>query len=104
MIDAILEGWTLAFTDPSAAVAACIAARPDMSEAEHRRQLADIRALAMTGATRSQGLGYPDPLQVARAAEALSAVHGDRGGPAPEGASDVRFWVAAPEAFRSRAL
>ena len=76
-IDAVLKGWTLAFTDASAAVEACLAARPDMSEAEHRRQLADIRALAMTGATRSQGLGYPDPLQVARAAEALSAVHGE---------------------------
>lgn len=98
VVDAVLEGWTIAFTDPGRAVAICAAARPDMSVAEHRRQLADIRALAMTGATLSHGLGYPDESHVARAAAALQAVEGQPVETA--GIADVRFWQAAPAALR----
>lgn len=100
VVDAVLEGWTIAFTDADRAVAACLEARPDMSESDHRKQLADIRALAMTGATLSHGLGYPDPAHVDRAAQAIREVE-NRSVP-HEGVLDQRFWHAAPMAFRSR--
>lgn len=100
VVDAVLEGWTIAFTDPDRAVAVCLEARPDMGEAEHRRQLADIRALAMTGATLSHGLGYPDPAHVARAVEAIGDV--ERRGVPHEGILDQRFWQAAPASFRAK--
>lgn len=100
VVDAVLEGWTIAFTEPERAIEACRAARPDMSEEEHRQQLRDIRALSIRGATLSHGLGYPEPHHVARAAEAMASVenkivpHGETG--------DLRFWQAAPEEFRKR--
>ncbi len=100
VVDAVLEGWTIAFTDPDRAIAACLEARPDMGEAEHRRQLADIRALAMTGATLSHGLGYPDPAHVARAVEAIRDV--ERRDVPHAGILDPRFWQAAPASFRAR--
>lgn len=100
VVEAVLEGWTIAFTDPDRAVAACLEARPDMSEADHRQQLADIRALAMTGATLSHGLGYPDPAHVARAAQAIREV--DNHSVPHDGILDPRFWQAAPAAFRAK--
>ncbi|MBU2190639.1 MAG: ABC transporter substrate-binding protein, partial [Alphaproteobacteria bacterium] len=51
VVDAVLEGWTIAFSEPERAVAACVAARPDVTADEHRRQLADIKALSLQGAT-----------------------------------------------------
>lgn len=100
VVDAVLEGWTIAFSEPERAVQVCREARPDMSEDEHRQQLADIRALAIRGATLSHGLGYPDPHHVARAAEAMASVEAkivphDKTG-------DLHFWQAAPEEFRRR--
>lgn len=100
VVDAVLEGWTIAFTDADRAVAACLEARPDMSESDHRKQLADIRALAMTGATLSHGLGYPDPAHVDRAAQAIREVESRT--VSHEGILDQRFWQAAPAAFRSK--
>jgi ABC-type nitrate/sulfonate/bicarbonate transport system substrate-binding protein len=100
VVDAVLEGWSIAFREPERAIAACLAARPDIREAEHRQQLADIRALAMTGATLTHGLGYPDPRHVTRAAEAIVAVEG-RTVP-HDGILDLRFWQAAPAVFRSK--
>ena len=100
VVDAVLEGWTIAFREPERAVAACLAARPDMSADEHRQQLADIRTLAMTGATLDHGLGYPDPHHVVRAAEALSDVEDKVVAHATT--ADLRFWQAAPAAFRER--
>lgn len=100
VVDAVLEGWTIAFDEPERAVAACLEARPDMSEAEHRRQLADIRALSLTGATLSHGLGYPDPDHLSLAARALAEVEGKTVDTA--GILDPRFWQAAPAAFRGR--
>ncbi len=100
VVDAVLEGWTIAFTDPERAVAACLAARPDMSADEHRRQLADIRALSITGATLGHGLGFPDPRHVERAAAAIRDVEGRT--VAHDGVLDLRFWAAAPAAVRTR--
>lgn len=100
VVDAILEGWTIAFQEPERAIAVCLEARPDMSEAEHRRQLADIRALALTGATLTEGLGYPDPTHVEQAARAIAEVEGH----VVDTSSilDPSFWQAAPEGFRAR--
>lgn len=100
VVDAILEGWTIAFQEPERAIAACLEARPDMSEAEHRRQLADIRVLALTGATLTEGLGYPDPAHVEQAARAIAEVEGH----VVDSSSilDGSFWQAAPEGFRAR--
>lgn len=101
VIDAVLEGWTMAFRTADLAVAACVAARPDMSKAEHERQLGDIRDLALTGATLTEGLGYPNPAHLRRAAEAMAAVHGGLPGAGPSHTEDLRFWSAAPAVFRS---
>lgn len=101
-VDAFLEGWTIAFAEPSRAIEVCAAARPDMTRQAHERQLADIRDLSLIDATQSHGLGYPEPGHLARAIEALEVL-----GQGIEGAEvskfvDPRFWRAAPEAFRSR--
>lgn len=98
IVDAVLEGWTLAFRDPALAVEACAAARPDVPPAEHAAQLADIRALSLTGATLTDGLGVPDARHLARAAEALQAVEGRSVD--LFGILDRRFFDAAPAAFR----
>ncbi len=50
VVDAVLEGWTIAFDDPERAIAACLRARPERSHAEESAQLAAIRALSLTGA------------------------------------------------------
>jgi hypothetical protein len=100
LVEVGLEGWTRAFAEPGLAVAACTERRPDMSPAEHRRQLEDIRTLVATGATRTHGLGYPDPLHLERAAQALS----DLGEPLraePATLLDLSFWRAAPAAIRA---
>ncbi|MDQ0394360.1 ABC transporter substrate-binding protein [Labrys monachus] len=100
VIDTVLEGWTLAFTDPDAAVSLCARLRPDMAPAEHRRQLGDIRALAMTGATLREGLGFPDPLHMRRALQAMADVEH----PYEKDTTslvDGRFWTGAPAALRS---
>lgn len=100
VVDAVLEGWTIAFNEPERAVAVCMEARPDVSEAEHRRQLGDIRTLAMTGATLTQGLGYPDPLHIEQATRAIAEVEGKTVDSSTT--LDASFWHAAPEAFRAR--
>jgi len=100
VVDAVLEGWTIAFDDPERAIAACLRARPDVSRDEHARQLADIRALSLTGASLSEGLGCPDPAHLAVAARAICEVEGHEA--AVDGVLDARFWQAAPAAFRRR--
>ncbi len=101
VVDAVLEGWTIAFQEPDRAVEACCEARPDMSAGEHRQQLADIRSLSLTGATLTDGLGYPDPHHVTRAAEALASV--ENRNIAHADTADLHFWQAAPAQFRERA-
>lgn len=98
VVDAVLEGWTIAFDDPERAIAACQRARPDISRADHARQLADIRALSLTGASLTEGLGYPDPAHLQAAARAIREVEGHE--VATGGVLDDRFWNAAPAAFR----
>ncbi|MFZ5675567.1 MAG: ABC transporter substrate-binding protein [Pseudomonadota bacterium] len=100
VVDAVLEGWTIAFTEPDRAIDACRDARPDMSVEEHQQQLADIRALALRGATLTEGLGYPDPRHVTRAAQAMAEVEDKKVDHTDT--LDPRFWRAAPEAFRKR--
>ncbi|MFV0245182.1 MAG: ABC transporter substrate-binding protein [Qingshengfaniella sp.] len=98
VVEAVLEGWTIAFDDPERAIAACLAARPDRSRTEEAAQLAAIRALSLTGPTLIEGLGYPDPVHMANAVAAMT----DLGEPLPptEDLTDARFWRAAPQALR----
>lgn len=98
VVDAVLEGWTMAIADPDAALDACCAARPDMSRAEQQRQLREILDLSLTGASLSHGLGYPDPAHMERAAQAMRDVEGHA--PRTDALRDARFWHAAPEEFR----
>lgn len=98
VVDAVLEGWTIAFDDPERAIAACLRARPERSHAEESAQLAAIRALSLTGATLSEGLGFPDPAHMDAAALAMRDVEG--AAPDTTGLRDARFWQAAPGAFR----
>lgn len=103
VVDAVLQGWTLAFTDAPAALDACAAARPDMGRAEHAAQLRDIRALSLRGATLAHGLGYPDPEHVARALRAMGEVGLAAPALDPAAVADGRFWQAAPARWRSAA-
>jgi ABC-type nitrate/sulfonate/bicarbonate transport system substrate-binding protein len=98
VVDAVLEGWTIAFTDADAAVEACRAARPDVTADEHAAQLAAIRALALRDATLAEGLGVPDRRHVERAAAALADVEGRRVDSA--GVVDRGFFDRAPRRFR----
>ncbi len=101
-IDAILEGWSIAFSDENAALDACQTARPDMSRQTHREQLAAIRMLALQGATLRHGLGYPDPRHVADALAAMRGVGEVVAVDRAEQVSTDRFWQATPERWRSR--
>jgi ABC-type nitrate/sulfonate/bicarbonate transport system substrate-binding protein len=101
VVDAVLQGWTIAFTDPDAALAACAVARPDMGRAEQAAQLADIRSLSLRGATLAHGLGYPDPDHVARALQAMREVGLPAPALAPAAVADPRFWQAAPARCRA---
>ncbi|MCX5496697.1 ABC transporter substrate-binding protein [Kaistia dalseonensis] len=101
VIDAVLTGWTKAFHELDAAIELCSKLRPDMSRLEHEGQLGDIRALSLTGATLTEGLGFPDPRHVTQALIAMSEVEGHAVGDAA-GLVDDRFWRAAPEAVRGR--
>jgi ABC-type nitrate/sulfonate/bicarbonate transport system substrate-binding protein len=100
VVDAVLEGWTIAFSDAETAVAACLTARPDVSAAEHRSQLAAIRDLALQGPTLTDGLGVPHESHMARAAAAIAAVEGRSVDTA--GILDRRFFDRAPARFRGR--
>lgn len=100
VVDAVMEGWTIAFDEPERAIAACLRARPDMTREEHARQLADIRALSLTGKALSEGLGFPDPAHMEAAARAIRET-GGHDVPAG-GLRDDRFWKAVPAAFRRR--
>lgn len=100
VVDSILEGWTLAFDDPEAAVALCRQLRPDMTREQQASQLADIRALSVQGATLTRGLGYPDREHVVRALAALRDVEGHAPDVEPDAVVDTRFWHSAPDAAR----
>lgn len=100
VVNAVLEGWTLALRNPEMAIAVCLEVRPDVDEKEHRQQLEDIRALIMTGATFSHGLGYPDPVHVEQAARALREVTGEVVN--TSSVLDAHYWEAAPTQFRER--
>lgn len=101
VVESVLEGWTTAFRDADAAVAACLSARPVLDATAQHEQLAAIRALVDAGATRTHGLGYPDPAHLTRALQAMREL----GEPLPGGTDaivDTRFWAAAPEELRAR--
>ncbi len=101
VVSAVLAGWTKAFHDLETALSLSTRLRPDMSRLEQEGQLADIRALALTGATLTDGLGYPDPRHMEQALKAIAEVEGHAPGPV-KGLVDPRFWEKAPEAVRSR--
>ena len=98
VVDAVLEGWTIAFDEPERAIAAGLAARPDRTRDEEAAQLAAIRALSLTGATLSEGLGFPDPAHMANVVTAMQEL--GEAVPAIDGLRDPRFWLAAPQRFR----
>jgi NitT/TauT family transport system substrate-binding protein len=102
VVDAILEGWTLALKDPDAAIAACRAARPDMPEGDQREQLAAILGLIRSGANLDHGLGYPDPAHAARAADAMRLADPGHRPPSLARLCNTQFWNAAPAAFRQK--
>jgi NitT/TauT family transport system substrate-binding protein len=101
VVHAVLQGWTIAFSDPERATAICAEVRPDMSLEEHRLQLQGIRALSCRGATLARGLGYPDRGHVSRVLEAVTAL-----GIAPAALdianiADDSLWRATPVEWRS---
>ncbi|MDG2405448.1 MAG: ABC transporter substrate-binding protein [Paracoccaceae bacterium] len=98
VVDGVLEGWTIAIEDPERALDACCEARPDMPRAAQANQLRQILDLSLIGATRTHGLGHPDPAHIDRAAQAMRDIEGH----APETGPlrDTRFWDTAPEQFR----
>ncbi|MDX1742612.1 MAG: ABC transporter substrate-binding protein [Ruegeria sp.] len=98
VVDAVLEGWSMTIEDPEQALDACCEARPDMSRAMHADQLRQILDLSLVGATRTQGLGYPDPAHMERAAQAMRDIEGHAPDTGP--LRDARFWEAAPDQFR----
>jgi len=100
VVAAVLEGWTVAFAQPERAVDRCATLRPDLSREHHAQQLGAIRALAMTGATLTHGLGYPDPAHVDAALAAVADVAGRRIAGSRAAFVDASFWAAAPAAFR----
>jgi NitT/TauT family transport system substrate-binding protein len=104
VVDAVLDGWTRAFDAPEAAIDRCVALRPDLSRAHQTAQLDAIRALAMTGATHTHGLGYPDARHVDAALRAVREVEGRT--IAGQGADfvDASFWEAAPAALRQTSV
>jgi NitT/TauT family transport system substrate-binding protein len=103
VVDAVLEGWTMAFTDPDAAIERCVLLRPDLTREHHALQLHAIGALALTGATLTHGLGYPALAHVEAARDAVRAVDGHAFA-TPAGAFvDASFWQAAPAALRGTA-
>jgi NitT/TauT family transport system substrate-binding protein len=101
-VDAILQGWTLAFKDQELALDACVEARPDMTRAEHAAQLQNIKALSLQGMTSTHGLGYPDPQHIRRCKQAMQ----DLGLPVADfpvdDVIDMRFWQNAPTKWRSK--
>ncbi len=101
VVNAVLAGWTKAFHDLDAAISLTVKLRTDMSRLEQEGQLGDIRALSLTGATLSEGLGYPDPRHMEQALKAVAEIEGHAALPI-DGLVDTRFWAAAPDAVRSR--
>jgi len=101
-VNAVLAGWTRAFTNAEATLDACLAARPDMSRASHARQLEGIRALSLCNATLSQGLGYPDRRHVENAIAAARAVGLPHSVVTADEITAPHFWQAAPVASRPR--
>jgi ABC-type nitrate/sulfonate/bicarbonate transport system substrate-binding protein len=100
-VAAILEGWTIAFTEPDRTVAICSEFRPDMPLAEHREQLEGIRDISIAGATVRHGLGYPDPEHVVRVAQAIRDLGGHVPQVDPGVIADASPWRTAPQAWRA---
>jgi NitT/TauT family transport system substrate-binding protein len=98
VVDAVLEGWIIAIEDPEQALDACCEERPDMPRDAQAEQLREILDLALIGATRIHGLGYPDTTHMNRAAQAMRDIEG--GAPEIGPLRDIRFWDAAPKRFR----
>lgn len=98
VVNAVLEGWTIAFDQPELALAACLSVRPDRTHAEEAAQLSAIRDLSLTGATLIEGLGFPDAAHM----ESVVTAMRELGEPVPPtvGLRDPRFWRAAPERLR----
>ena len=101
-VDAILEGWTMAFSDPDTTLDVCVKVRSDMTRTEHAQQLSDIRSLSLQGATLTHGLGFPDPQHAVRALEALHDVEGRRLSLTAADIVDTTLWERAPERWRGR--
>jgi NitT/TauT family transport system substrate-binding protein len=101
-VDAILQGWTLAFKDQELALDACVAARPEMTRAEHAAQLRDVKKLSLCGATAAHGLGYPDPQHIRRCLQAMQDLGLEVADLSGDDVVDVSFWKNAPAKWRSK--
>lgn len=99
-VDAIMQGWTIAFDEPERAVSVCAGLRRGMTADTQRAQLADIRDLSIRNATVRQGLGFPDPIHVGRTMSAMT----DLGLPVPRNTADdivdASIWSAVPPEWR----
>lgn len=104
VVRAVLAGWTLAFTDREAAIAACLAARPDMDREDHIRQLEDIHMLSRGAATLSHGLGYPDPVHAENALAAMREVGLQGSFVTASEMTVARFWHSVPPALRRQTI
>jgi NitT/TauT family transport system substrate-binding protein len=101
-VDAILQGWTLAFKDQELTLDACVKARPDVIRAEHAAQLRDIRQLSLQGATCTHGLGYPDPQHIRRCLQAMQDLGLEVADLSGGDVVDASFWQNAPAKWRSK--
>jgi ABC-type nitrate/sulfonate/bicarbonate transport system substrate-binding protein len=101
-LDAILHGWTLAFTDEALAIDVCAVVRPDMPRAEHVEQLRSIKAISLTQATLTRGLGYPDPRHLRRCLEAMRALGLPVANIAADELADAGLWQRVPPEWRRR--
>jgi NitT/TauT family transport system substrate-binding protein len=102
VVNTVLSGWVWAFQNREEAVDICTESWPALSRAEQDRQLSDIRTLTFVGATLENGLGFPDPVHVARAANALADLGEGIDEAVLQGVVEDRFWTGAPKATKIR--
>ena len=102
VVDTVLEGWATAFASPRDAVAVCMAMGTNLDGPGQTMQMADIRALTFCNGTLKQGLGFPDPKHMTRAATALRDIGETVADGLEETMLEPRFWHAAPDIYKVR--
>ena len=100
VISSLLHGWTRSLENQEEALKLCLQLRPDLSEEHHLHQLREVRKLAISGATRDRGLGYPDIKHIERAAQAMEEIFGHSATCQLEDYVSDELWMAASEDLR----